>query len=48
MGEISGKGYGVWVADTWYWYDRWVDEIRKHCAKNKELYTEALNEAEDK
>ena len=34
-----GKGYGVEVAKTWYWYDRWVDEVRKHCAENSDKYT---------
>ena len=43
-GRNSDKGYGVLVARTWYWYDRWVDKVRKHCADNKELYTEMLNE----
>ena len=34
-----GKGYGVWVADKfWYWYERWVDEVRKHCRENAETY----------
>ena len=37
-GKNSSKGYGVRVAGTWYWYDRWVDEVRTHCADNKELY----------
>ena len=34
-----GKGYGVLVAYTWYWYDRWIAEVRKHCKENKNLYT---------
>ena len=34
-----GKGYGVVVSNYWYWYDRWVDEVRKHCAANAELYS---------
>ena len=34
----AGKGYGVQVDQTWYWYDRWVDEVRKHCSANKDLY----------
>ena len=34
-----GKGYGVMVANTWYWYDRWIDEVRSHCAENKEKYS---------
>ena len=33
-----GKGYGVIVANAWYWYDRWIDEVRNHCAENKEKY----------
>ncbi len=36
----SGKGYGVMVARAWYWYDRWVEEVRKHCVENEELYTQ--------
>lgn len=43
-GKNSGKGYGVLVAGTWYWYDRWVDEVRNHCADDKELYTNIPNE----
>ena len=37
-GRNSGKGYGVQIAHTWYWYDRWLDEVRNHCAKNQEIY----------
>ena len=33
------KGYGVQVATTWYWYERWVDEVRKHCLANADTYT---------
>lgn len=47
-GRNPGKGYGVWVAGTWYWYDRWVDEVRKHCSENEDLYTEAFNEGINK
>ena len=25
------KGFGVEVSGTWYWYSRWIDEVRKHC-----------------
>ncbi len=31
-------GYGVWVAKQWYWYERWVDEVRAHCADNAGRY----------
>lgn len=27
----NGKAMGVQVANTWYWYDGWVEEVRKHC-----------------
>ena len=37
-GRNPSKGYGVQVASTWYWYDRWVDEVRKHCAANRQSY----------
>ena len=47
-GRNPGKGYGVWVAGTWYWYGQWVDEVRKHCSENEESYTETLNKAVDK
>ena len=34
----SGKGYGVQVANTWYWYESWVEEVRKHCWANQNSY----------
>ncbi len=34
-----GKGYGIQIASTWYWYDRWIDEVRKHCKENAALYS---------
>jgi hypothetical protein len=33
-----GKGYGVMVANTWYWYERWINFVRSHCNENKYLY----------
>ena len=33
------KGYGVNLADgQWYWYQRWVDEVRRHCEENRDEY----------
>lgn len=29
-----GKGWGVEVAGTWYWYSTWVDQVRTHCQTN--------------
>ena len=34
------KGYGTTVAgNTWYWFESWISEVRRHCQENKELYT---------
>ena len=33
------KGYGVLVAGkSWYWYKRWIEEVRKYCGENAETY----------
>lgn len=29
-----GKGYGTLVQKTWYWYDVWIEQVRKHCQEN--------------
>lgn len=34
----SAKGFGVQIAKTWYWYDSWLAEVRKHCIENANLY----------
>lgn len=34
----TGKGYGVQIAKTWYWYDTWLTEVRKHCNENAGVY----------
>lgn len=28
------QGYGVAVERSWYWYQSWVDLVRKHCSDN--------------
>jgi hypothetical protein len=34
------KGYGTMVAGkVWHWYERWVDEVRKHCRDSREGYS---------
>lgn len=34
------KGYGTIVAGkVWHWYERWVEEVRKHCQENRSLYS---------
>jgi hypothetical protein len=32
------KGFGVPVESTWYWYDTWIDQVRKHCQDNATKY----------
>lgn len=34
----KAKGFGVLLAKTWYWYEAWVTEVRKHCTENKVRY----------
>lgn len=41
--ELDAKnkenGFGTMVAGKyWHWYERWLDEVRKHCKENKEKY----------
>jgi len=35
----KGKGFGVEVAKTWYWYETWLNEVRKHCQENASEYS---------
>jgi Protein of unknown function (DUF3644) len=30
-----GKKFGVMLAKTWYWYENWVEEVRKYCQQGK-------------
>jgi hypothetical protein len=32
------KGFGVRVQKTWYWYDNWIEQVRKHCQENAAKY----------
>ncbi len=36
--KSSGKGWGVEVADTWYWYASWIDIVRDHCRNHADEY----------
>lgn len=31
----EGKGFGVKVANTWYWYDNWIKEVENYCNEHK-------------
>lgn len=35
------KQLGVQVEGSWYWYEPWVAEVRKHCQENEALYRPA-------
>ncbi|MBE3143673.1 MAG: DUF3644 domain-containing protein, partial [Planctomycetes bacterium] len=37
-GKNQAKGFGVPVERTWYWYDTWIDQVRKHCQDNATKY----------
>jgi hypothetical protein len=32
------NGFGVTVQKTWYWYDNWVEQVRKHCQEKAGQY----------
>ena len=34
----TGKGYGVQVESTWYWYEPWINIVEAHCAENANMY----------
>ncbi|MCC5829571.1 MAG: DUF3644 domain-containing protein [Phycisphaeraceae bacterium] len=36
--KVQGKGYGVQVAKQWYWYGKWVEQVRNHCRENAAKY----------
>jgi hypothetical protein len=31
----ENKGFGVQVANAWYWYDNWIKEVEKYCVEHK-------------
>ncbi|SUA58543.1 Protein of uncharacterised function (DUF3644) [Oligella ureolytica] len=34
------KGFGVEVSNTWYWYESWLEKVRKYCNQNADKYRE--------
>ena len=30
----SGKGFGVKIAKTWYWYETWLAYVEEYCQKH--------------
>lgn len=37
----AGKGFGVEVEKSWYWYDSWIDVVRQHCKAHQAKYKKA-------
>ena len=35
-GKNPSKGYGVWVANEWFWYDAWIAECKAYCQARDE------------
>jgi hypothetical protein len=33
--KMDGKSFGVQIANTWYWYQPWIEEVRKYCQQSK-------------
>ena len=44
-GRNPGKGFGYELGGRWFWYDRWVEEVRKHCVANHALYVNSTQES---
>jgi len=36
--KSAGKGFGVEVQKAWYWYDSWLEFVRRHCEDNAVKY----------
>jgi len=36
--KADGKGLGVNVEGTWFWYDSWIEQVKKHCQENPAKY----------
>ena len=34
-GKDKSKGFGYELGGRWFWYERWLEEVRKHCEANK-------------
>lgn len=36
--KAPDKGFGVRVENAWYWYDNWLEFVRRHCQDNAARY----------
>lgn len=30
--------FGVEISNTWYWYDSWIENVRKYCKENESKF----------
>ena len=42
--KADSKGFGVDIGGRWFWYERWIDEVREHCRANAAKYSTARQE----
>jgi len=33
----EGKGFGVYVANNWFWYENWLQEVEHYCKQNESV-----------
>lgn len=38
-GKNPSKGLGISIANTWFWYESWLEIVRQHCLDNADSYT---------
>ena len=37
-GKNPVLGFGTLVVNSWYWYDKWLNEVDKHCRESGNKY----------
>ena len=43
-----GMGLGVEVEGKWFWYDEWLDVVKRHCKTNSDLYRRPTLSTDDR
>lgn len=46
--KTQSRGFGVNVAGSWYWYEKWIEVVRGHCETNASLYSKPKMSTEDR
>ena len=31
----SKYNYGIMIVNQWYWYENWIEEVKRYCEKEK-------------